>query len=69
MGSHGPKLLHDNIVHSSWTAIGAHAIILDFRAPAHVLQLLSNSISLFLFDALKQTESTLNVLSECVMEN
>ena len=64
MGSQGPKLLYANIVDCSWTAIGAHAIILFFRAPGQMLQLLSNSITLFSFDALKQTTSTHNVLSE-----
>ena len=39
----------------NWTAIGGHVIILVFRAPAHMLQLLSNFITIFLFDALKQT--------------
>ena len=52
------------IVYSKWTAIGANFIILDYRAPAHMLQLLSNSIKIFLFDALKQTESMLNVPNE-----
>ena len=64
MGSQGPKLLLANIVGSSWTVIGAHVVILVFHALAHMLQLLSNSITIFLFDALKQRESTLNVLSE-----
>ena len=67
MGSQWPKLLHANIVDSNWTAIGANVIILDFRAPAHMLQLLSNlsnSITMFLFDALKQTESMLTVSNE-----
>ena len=53
-----------NIVDSNWTAIGSNVIILFFRAPAHMLQLLSNSITIILFDALKQTESMLNVPKE-----
>ena len=64
MGSQGLKLLLTNIVGSNWTAIGAHFVILVFHAPVHMLQLLSNAITVFLFDELKQTESTLNVLSE-----
>ena len=56
MGSQGPKLLLANIVGSNWTAIGAHVVILIFHAPGHILQLLSNSITIFLF-ALKQTEN------------
>ena len=40
--------------HSNWTVIGANVIILFFfLALAHMLQLLSNSITIFLFDALK----------------
>ena len=69
MGSQGPKLIHANIIDSNLTASGAHAIILVCRAPAHMLQLLSNFITIFLLDASKQTESTLNVLSESVIEN
>ena len=69
MGSQWPKLFHANIVDSNWTVIGVNVIILEFRAPAHMLQLLSNSLTLFLFDALKQTESMLNVPNEWVMEN
>ena len=55
---------HANIVDSNWTAIGANVIIFMFPAPAHMLQVLSNSITIFLFDALKQTESMLNVPNE-----
>ena len=58
------KLLHANIVDSSWTANGANVIILGFRAPAHMTQLLRNSTTIFFFDALKQTESMLNVPNE-----
>ena len=58
-----------NIVDSDWTAIEAKVIILVVRAPAHMLQLLSNSITIFLFEALKQTESMLNVPNEYVVEN
>ena len=53
-----------NIVDSSCTAIGANVIMSVFRAPAHMLQLLSSSITIVLFDALKQTESMLNVANE-----
>ena len=60
MGSQTPKFFHANIVDANLTAIEAHANILIFRAPAHMLQLLSNSITIFLFDALEQTESTLS---------
>ena len=40
-----------------------------FSYSGSMLQLLSNSITIFLFDALKQTESMLNVPNEWVMEN
>ena len=52
------------IVDSNWTVIGANVIILFFLAAAHMLQLLNNSITIFLFDALKQTESMLNIRNE-----
>ena len=64
MDNQGPKLLLANIVDSSCTAAGTYVVILDFRAPAHMLQLLSNSITKLLFDTLKRTESTLNDLNE-----
>ena len=64
MDSQASKRFLANIVDFNWTAIGAHVVILVLRAPAHMLQLSSNSITIFLFDALKQTESTLNVVSE-----
>ena len=51
MGSQASKLFLANIVDFNWTAIGAHVVILVLRAPAHMLQLLSNSITIFLFDA------------------
>ena len=41
--------------------IGVNVIILFFRAPAHML---STSMTIFLYDALKQTESMLNVPKE-----
>ena len=69
MDSEGQKLLHANIVNVNWTASGAHVIILVFRAPAYMLPLLSNATAIFLFDAVKQTDSTLHVQSECVMKN
>ena len=58
------KLLQANIVDSNRTAIGANVIIIGFRAPAHMLQLLSNFTAIFLFDVLKQTESMLYVPNE-----
>ena len=58
------KTSSTNIVDSNWTATGANVIIFVFRAPAHILQLLSNSITIFLFDALKQSESMLTFPNE-----
>ena len=43
---------------------GAHGLGLSVCDPAHMLQLLSNSITIFLFHALKQMESMLNVPKE-----
>ena len=58
------KFLHASIGDSNWTAIEANVVISVVRAPAHMLQLLSNSIIIVLFDALKQIESMLNVPNE-----